>query len=93
MGEVEIIKKDMSEDEKDRYIRSLLDKINMFELDKRATELAVEEFQSTFDSVSASLESFKKAMETLKFVLLVVFMDKLRVFFTVPILNIIKLKR
>ena len=33
----------MSEDEKDRYIRSLIDKINMFELDKRATELAVEE--------------------------------------------------
>ena len=33
----------MSEDEKDRYIRTLIDKINMFELDKRATELAVEE--------------------------------------------------
>lgn len=33
----------MSADEKDRYIRSLLDKINMFELDKRATELAVED--------------------------------------------------
>ena len=56
----------MSADEKDRYIRSLLDKINMFELDKRATELAVEEFQSTFDHVSASLESLKKDMETLK---------------------------
>ena len=56
----------MSADEKDRYIRSLLDKIKMFELDKRATELAVEEFQSTFDSVSASLESLKKDMETLK---------------------------
>ena len=56
----------MSADEKDRYIRSLLDKINMFELDKRATELAVEEFQSTFDSVSASLESLKKEMEEIK---------------------------
>ena len=56
----------MATDEKDRYIRSLLDKINMFELDKRATELAVEEFQSTFDRVSASLESLKKDMETLK---------------------------
>ena len=33
----------MSEDEKDRYIWFLLDKINMFELDKRATEFAVEE--------------------------------------------------
>ena len=56
----------MAADEKDRYIRSLIDKINMFELDKRAKELAVEEFQFTFDSVSASLESFKKDMEPLK---------------------------
>ena len=56
----------MAADEKDRYIRSLIDKINMFELDKRATELAVEEFQSTFDSVSASLESLKKNRESLK---------------------------
>ena len=56
----------MSADEKDRYIRSLLDKINMFELDKRATELAVEEFQSTFDSVNASLESLKNEMEEIK---------------------------
>ena len=56
----------MSADEKDRYIRSLLDKINMFELDKRATELAVEEFLSTFDSVSASLESLNKEMEEIK---------------------------
>ena len=58
--------KNMAADEKDRYIQSLIDKINMFELDKRATELAVEEFQSTFDSVSASLESLKKDMESLK---------------------------
>lgn len=56
----------MSEDEKDRYIRSLIDKINMFELDKRATELAVEEFQTHFDSVSTSLDSLKKDMESLK---------------------------
>ena len=56
----------MAADEKDRYIQSLIDKINMFELDKRAKELAVEEFQSTFDSVSASLESLKKDMESLK---------------------------
>ena len=33
----------MSADEKGRHIRSLIDKINMFELDKRATGLAVEE--------------------------------------------------
>ena len=56
----------MAADEKDRYIQSLIDKINLFELDKRATELAVEEFQSTFDRVSASLESLKKDMESLK---------------------------
>ena len=56
----------MSADEKDRYIQYLVDKVNTYELDKRATELAVEEFQSTFDSVSASLESLKKDMESLK---------------------------
>ena len=56
----------MAADEKDRYIQYLVDKVNTYELDKRATELAVEEFQSTFDSVSASLESLKKDMESLK---------------------------
>ena len=52
--------------EKDRFIQYLVDKVNTYELDKRATELAVEEFQSTFDSVSASLESLKKEMEEIK---------------------------
>lgn len=42
----------MATDEKDRFIQYLVDKINMFELDKRATELAVEEFQ-THSTVSA----------------------------------------
>ena len=56
----------MSEDEKDRYVRSLIDKINMFELDKRATELAVEEFQTHFDTVTSTLDSLKKDMESLK---------------------------
>ena len=56
----------MAADEKDRYIQSLIDKINMFELDKRATELAVEEFQTHFDSVSSTLDSLKKDMESLK---------------------------
>ena len=36
----------MSVDEKDRFIQYLVDKVNTYELDKRATELAVEEFQS-----------------------------------------------
>ena len=56
----------MAADEKDRFIQYLVDKVNMFELDKRATELAVEEFQTHFDSVSTSLDSLKKDMESLK---------------------------
>ena len=56
----------MATDEKDSFIQYLVDKIDTYELDKRATELAVEEFQSTFDSVSASLESLKKEMEEIK---------------------------
>ena len=34
------------------FIPYMVDKVNAYELDKRATELAVEEFQSTFDSKS-----------------------------------------
>ena len=56
----------MAADEKDRFIQYLVDKVNTYELDKRDTELAVEKFQSTFDSVSVSLESLKKDMEPLK---------------------------
>ena len=56
----------MAADEKDRFIQYLVDKVNTYELDKRATELVVEEFQSTFDSVNASLESLKKEIEEIK---------------------------
>ena len=56
----------MATDEKDSFIQYLVDKVNSYELDKRATELAVEEFQSTFDSVNDSLESLKKEMEEIK---------------------------
>ena len=56
----------MATDEKDRFIQYLVGKVNTYELDKRATELAVEEFQSTFDNVSASLKSLKKEMEEIK---------------------------
>ena len=56
----------MAADEKDCFIQYLVDKVNTYELNKRATELAVEEFQSTFDSVSACLESLKKEMEEIK---------------------------
>ena len=58
--------KNMASDEKDSFILYLVDKVNTYELGKRATELAVEEFQSTFDSVNASLESLKREMEKLK---------------------------
>ena len=56
----------MATDEKDSFIQYLVDKVNTYELDKRATELAVEEFQFTFDSVNASLESLKKEMVEVK---------------------------
>lgn len=56
----------MATDKKDSFIQYLVDKVNTYELDKRATELAVEEFQSRFDSVCASLESLKKEMEEVK---------------------------
>ena len=56
----------MAADEKDRFIQYLVDKVNTYDLDKRATELAVEEFQTHFDSVSTSLDSLKKDMESLK---------------------------
>ena len=42
----------MSADEKDRFIQYLVDKVNTYDLDKRATELSVEEFQ-THSTVSA----------------------------------------
>ena len=57
---------DMAADEKDRFIQYLVDKVNMYELKDRATELAIEEYQTTFDGVSASLESLKKEMEDIK---------------------------
>ena len=58
--------RNIATDEKDRFIQYLVDKVNTYELDKRATELAVEEFQSSFDNVSASLESLKREMEEIK---------------------------
>ena len=56
----------MAADEKDRFIQYLVDNVISYELDKCSTELAVEVFQSTFDRVSASLESLKKEMEEIK---------------------------
>ena len=56
----------MATDEKDRFIQYLVDKVNTYALDKRATELAVEEFQTHFDTVTSTLDSLKKDMESLK---------------------------
>lgn len=53
---------DMSAEEKDRYIHYLVDKVNELSLDKRAMELGIEEFQSTFESVTASLAELRKEM-------------------------------
>ena len=55
----------MAADEKDRFIQYLVDKVNTYELDKRATQLAVEEFQTHFDTVTSTLDSLKKDMESL----------------------------
>ena len=46
---------DMSADQKDRYIQYLVDKVNELVLDKRATVLAVEEFQGIHDKVLEQL--------------------------------------
>ena len=56
----------MAADEKDSFIQYLVDKVNTYESDKRATELAVEEFQTHFDTVTSTLDSLKKDMESLK---------------------------
>lgn len=58
--------KDMASDEKDRYIEYLANKVNELSLDKRAMELGVEEFQSTFDSVNASLDELRKKMDKIE---------------------------
>lgn len=57
---------DMSAEEKDRYIHYLVDKVNELSLDKRAMELGIEEFQSTFESVTASLAELRKEMSEMR---------------------------
>lgn len=56
----------MSADEKDRYIQYLVGHLEEAELDKRAMELGVKEFQSTFDSVNAGLSALRKEMDILQ---------------------------
>lgn len=57
---------DMSADQKDRYIQYLVGKVNELDLDKRAMELAVEEFQGIHNDVVASLEELKKNVLEIK---------------------------
>lgn len=57
---------DMSADQKDRYIQYLVGKVNELDLDKRAMELAVEEFQGIHNDVVASLEELKKNVSEIK---------------------------
>lgn len=56
----------MSADEKDRYIQYLVGRLEEAELDKRAMELGVKEFQATFDSVNAGLSALRKEMDILQ---------------------------
>ena len=56
----------MSIDQKDRYIRYLVDRVNELDLDKRAMELAVEEFQGVHDKVVESLARLLREVEEIK---------------------------
>ena len=56
----------MTAEEQKRYINYLAERVRQTDLEKRAMELAVEEFQSTFDKVTSSLDSLKRDMETVK---------------------------
>ena len=57
---------DMSADQKDRYIQYLVDKVNELVLDKRATELAVEEFQGIHGKVLEQLAGLKNDIAGIK---------------------------
>ena len=52
----------MKADQKDRYIQYLVDRVNALGLDKRAMELAVEEFQGIHNNVLAQLSEFQKSI-------------------------------
>ena len=56
----------MSADQKDRYIRYLVDKVNEFDLEKRAMELAVDEFQGIHDQVLEQLAELRKSLAEVK---------------------------
>ena len=54
---------DMPSDQKDRYIRYLIEQHEEKDLELRAMKLAVEEFQSIHDGVAESLARLEKEMK------------------------------
>lgn len=57
---------DMPVDQKDRYIHYLVDKVNELDLDKRAMELAVEEFQGIHNNVLEQLAEMQRSIAEMK---------------------------
>ena len=57
---------DMPADQKDRYIHYLVAKVNELDLDKRAMELAVEEFQGIHDNVLQQLAELQRSIAEIK---------------------------
>lgn len=57
---------DMPADQKDRYIHYLIDKVNELDLDKRAMELAVEEFQGIHNNVLEQLAELQRSIAGIK---------------------------
>ena len=56
----------MPSDQKDRYIRYLIEQYEEKDLELRAIKLAVEEFQSVHDGVAASLANLQQEMAEIK---------------------------
>ena len=56
----------MPSDQKDRYIRYLIEQYEEKDLELRAIKLAVEEFQSVHDGVAASLANLQQEMDEIK---------------------------
>ena len=57
---------DMPEDQKDRYIQYLVGKVNELDLDRRAMELAVEEFQGIHNNVLEQLAELQRSIAEVK---------------------------
>ena len=57
---------DMPANQKDRYIHYLVDKVNELDLDKRAMELAVEEFQGIHNNVLEQLAELQRSIAEIK---------------------------